>query len=257
VLRTVAQLCIRKVRSIDQSMASNSRSDSCHVTFMRMGRVIGFHVIGCTYGFWLPNDQRGSGSDYVRSEALRSFGPATRVNHSRSVAHQPFDPQLRRLARAALRYPYVEFSDAQIASVSRAFAQEIETYRGATVHALAILRNHFHFVCGFCRYDIRRFEGRLKGAATRQLLVDRIHPLQRFAQPDAPIPCCWSQKPWVVYCFDTGDMIRCINYVNDNMLHSRLAIQHHPFIIPYPGARPLPGASPLHPRKRPSEPHPT
>jgi hypothetical protein len=155
-----------------------------------MSRVIGFHVIGCTYGFWLPNDQRGSGSDHVRSEALRAFGPATKVNHSRSVAHQPFEPQLRRLAREALKYPYVELNDAQIQSVCRAFAHEIETYRGGTLHALAILPNHFHFVCGFCRYDIRRFEGSLKGAATRQLIRDGLHPLQRFADPDGTVPCC-------------------------------------------------------------------
>src|SRR5688500_18248712 len=51
-----------------------------------MGKVIGFHIIGCTYGFWLPNDERGSGSDFVRSEALTRFGPANPVTHQRSVA---------------------------------------------------------------------------------------------------------------------------------------------------------------------------
>jgi hypothetical protein len=44
-----------------------------------MGRVIGFHVIGCTYGFWLPNDERGSGSGFVRSDALTKFGPAKTI----------------------------------------------------------------------------------------------------------------------------------------------------------------------------------
>jgi hypothetical protein len=201
-----------------------------------MSRVIGFHVIGCTYGFWLPNDPRGSGSDNVRSEALRPFGAATKVNHSRSVARQPFDPQLRRLARDALKYPYVEFNDAQIASVSRGFAREIEAYRGATLHALTVLRNHFHFVCGPCRYDIRRFEGRLKGAATRQLLADRIHPLWRFTDDDGTTPSCWSQKPWVVYCFTAQDLLRSIRYVNANLARGGMGAQRHGFVVPYPGA---------------------
>jgi hypothetical protein len=48
-----------------------------------MGRVIGFHVVGCTYGFWLPNEERGSCSDFVRSEALTKFGPATGTSHRR------------------------------------------------------------------------------------------------------------------------------------------------------------------------------
>ena len=53
-----------------------------------MSAVIGFHVIGCTYGFWLPNDERGSGSDFVRSAALVKFGPANPVGHRRSVARR-------------------------------------------------------------------------------------------------------------------------------------------------------------------------
>lgn len=127
-----------------------------------MSQVIGFHVIGCTYGFWLPNDERGSGSDFVRSAALTKFGPANPVTHRRSVARRPYDVQIRKLARESLRYPAVEFNDAQIEAIGRGITREIEHYRAATMHSFVQLRNHFHFVCGPCRYDIRRFEGRLK-----------------------------------------------------------------------------------------------
>ena len=196
-------------------------------------RPVGFHVIGCTYGFWLPNAQSGSGSDYVRSEPLRKFGPATLVTHFRSVAKKSFDMNIRKLARESLMYPYVEFTRAQIASVIRGVTREIEQYRAATIHAFAQCSNHFHFVCGPCRYDIRRFEGRLKGAATKQLLEEGLHPLQDHATKDGTIPSPWSVKPWVVYLFDDEDMTRSIDYTNNNLRRSRTPHPRCSFIVPY------------------------
>ena len=155
-----------------------------------MSDVIAFHVIGTTYGFWLPNDQRGSGSDYVRNPALRPFGPPTKVNHNRSVARAPFDPEIRRLAREALRYDPVEFTDEQIQSVARGFAKEIEEFGGTALEG-AILRTHFHLVLGQHRYDIRRFVGRLRGAATKQLRADGLHPFQDIVLPDGTLPSPW------------------------------------------------------------------
>src|SRR5690349_16498717 len=128
-----------------------------------MSAVIGFHVVCCTYGFWLPNEERGSRSDHVRSPELREFGPATTVEHRRSVARNAYDWQVRQMQLAALRYPPVKFSDAQIAAVGRGVTREIESFQAAAVHAFVQLRDHQHLVCGPCRYDVRRFAGRIKG----------------------------------------------------------------------------------------------
>jgi hypothetical protein len=39
--------------------------------------VLASHVIITAYGFWLPNEERGSWSDFVRSwELFKNFGPA-------------------------------------------------------------------------------------------------------------------------------------------------------------------------------------
>jgi hypothetical protein len=202
-----------------------------------MSGILGFHVIGCTYGFWLPNEERGSGSDLVRSDALAKFGPANPVTHRRSVARKPYDYEVRRMALQALRYPPVLLTNAQIAAVGRGVTREIETYSPAAMHAFVQLRDHFHYVCGPCRYDIRRFEGRLKGAATKQLLEEGIHPMQKFADKHGNIPSPWSVKPWVVYLFTRDDVVRSINYANDNLIRSRLAPQVHSFIVPYGGTR--------------------
>lgn len=60
-----------------------------------------YHVIMTTYGFWLPNDPRGSWSDWVRQWELYAFGAATKVETRRSVAKQPHDRQMRMEAKKA------------------------------------------------------------------------------------------------------------------------------------------------------------
>lgn len=69
--------------------------------------VIAYHVIFSMYGFWLPNDPRGSWSDFVGSWELFRYGPATKVDDYRSYAHNPHDRQRRIEAKTALKYPPV------------------------------------------------------------------------------------------------------------------------------------------------------
>jgi hypothetical protein len=111
------------------------------------------------------------------------------------------------------------------------------------VFACAILRNHFHLVTGPCRYDIRRFAGRMKGAATKQLLADQTHPMFKFRDEEGNVPTPWSVKPWVVYEFCDDDMTRAIDYVNDNVTRSNLPEQQYEFVVPYSNARRIPGAA--------------
>lgn len=198
-----------------------------------MSQLLGFHIICCTYGFWLPNDERGSGSNYVRNKALLKFGPATKVDHSRSVARKPFDPVVRALARESLAYPPVVLSLDQITCIGRAFAQELSVFCAATVFACAILRDHFHLVIGPCRYDARRFAGRMKGAATKLLRAEGIDPMSKFRDKHNEIPSLWSVKPWVVYEHSDADMRRVIKYVNDNVWKARLPEQKWGFVVPY------------------------
>jgi REP element-mobilizing transposase RayT len=202
-----------------------------------MGTVLGFHVICCTYGFWLPNDERGSGSDFVRSDVLTRFRPANLVTHGRSMARKPFDHEVRRMSRDALRYQAVRLTDAQIAAVGRGISNEIETFRATAIHALAVLDNHVHLVCGPCRYDVRRFAGRLKGAATRQLIKEGIHQLREHAGPDGGVPSCWSVKPWVVYLFTNEAVERTIRYTQDNLVRARMKPQAYRFVTPYGAMR--------------------
>src|SRR5262245_46099989 len=103
--------------------------------------ILAFHSIFSTYGFWLPNEPRGSWSTFVASYELYRFGPATKVDTRRSVAHRLYDRELKRQMRTALKFPPVRFSDEQIRIVAMAIGQT--PYR---FHALAVLRDHVHAV---------------------------------------------------------------------------------------------------------------
>jgi len=187
--------------------------------------VKGFHIICTNYGFWLPNDQRGSGSDFVRSKALLKFGKATKVTTRRSVASKSFDPKIREIARTSLQYPPIKWTGVQARCVAHAFADELATY-GGTLYAFSIMPDHFHMVIGPHRYDIRRFVARLRGAATKRLRAEKLYP--------GKIPSPWSRNPWIVYLWTDEEMLQRIKYVENNPFRAGLKPQHWSFIKPYP-----------------------
>ncbi|MEX0776794.1 MAG: hypothetical protein WD042_13910 [Phycisphaeraceae bacterium] len=63
--------------------------------------VLAYHLVFCAYGLWLPNDPRGSWSDFVWAWELRRFGDATTTQARRSVAQREHDRALRMAARCA------------------------------------------------------------------------------------------------------------------------------------------------------------
>ena len=105
------------------------------------------HVIFSMYGFWLPNDPRGSWSDFVGSWELFRYGKATKVDTRRSVAGVPHDGRARRAAKRALKYPPATLTGRQARAVGRGFAQATREGRYA-VHACSILPDHVHLVAG-------------------------------------------------------------------------------------------------------------
>jgi len=84
--------------------------------------VLAYHLILSCYGFWMPNDPRGSWSDEVRRYELLRFGPATKVNTRRSVAGIEHDFALRAAAKAALKHPPVVLTGKQARAIARGFA---------------------------------------------------------------------------------------------------------------------------------------
>src|SRR5437763_4246727 len=84
--------------------------------------VLAYHVIFGTYGFWLPNDPRGSWSDFVGAfELFIEAGKATTTTTRRSVAASDHDRAARLRATAVLRRPEVRLTGLQARSAGQAF----------------------------------------------------------------------------------------------------------------------------------------
>src|SRR5438270_8600465 len=92
---------------------------------MGSAMIHGYHVIFGAYGFWLPNDPRGSWSDFVAAWELLKFGKATKVSTRESVAHVRHDRQIRLEAKKSLKYPPVLFSGEQAVAIGAGFARAV------------------------------------------------------------------------------------------------------------------------------------
>ena len=201
--------------------------------------VLAYHVDWGTYGFWLPNDQRGSGSTYVGSKRLLPYGQATKVNTRYSRANHPFDRELRRMAREALNYDPVVVSDAQIESGAKGFANVVKQ-TGCVLYACSILPNHTHVVPARSRYRVEQLVGLLKGGASRQLEVDGLHPFQDQRRPDGTLPSPWQEDCWKVFLDNDEATIRSIDYVVKNPEKHGRPRQMWKFVTPFVPVAALP-----------------
>ena len=184
------------------------------------------HVIFSMYGFWLPNDPRGSWSDFVGSWELLRCGKATKVDTRRSVAGVPHDGRARRAARRALKYPPATLTGRQARAVGRGFAQA--TREGAyAVHACSILPDHVHLVARRYARSVGRIVGHLKGRATQRLVADGLWPEQR--------PPVWAGRGWKVFLDTLEDVRRAIAYVEENPLKEGNPRQRWSFVTPFDG----------------------
>jgi len=198
--------------------------------------IIGFHVILSAYGFWLPNDSRGSWSDFVGAWELFRFGRATKTAERRSLAAKPHDVQARVQAKHALRYRSVRFNGQQARAVGRGFAGFVKR-SGLNVWACSILPEHTHLVIGGHRYRIEQIANLLKGAATRQLVTEGIHPFGALRQKFGRLPQTWARGLWKVFLGTPADVRRAVRYVGDNPAKESLPQQRWSFVAPFDAQR--------------------
>lgn len=157
-----------------------------------------YHAIFTAYGFWLPNDPRGSWSDFVRSWGLLRFGKATKVSTRRSLAAQPHQRSRRHAAKRALQYSAVQFTGQQALCVSRGFRRAMDE-SGYVLYACSILPEHVHTVIGRHSRKVEKIVGHFKGRASQELAGDGLHPLADYQRPDGSYPSPWARRRWRVY----------------------------------------------------------
>ncbi len=195
--------------------------------------VIGYHVIFSAYGFWLPNDPRGSWSDFVGAwDLFLAGGKATKTDETRSVAQRPHDRERRLATKGSLARTPVKFTGLQARAIGNGFAEYVAK-SGVPVWACSILPEHVHLVTGRFRMDIENVVIQLKGAATRKLLEEGLHPFAGIALPGKRPPRCWSRGEWSVFLEEPADIARSIRYVEKNPVKDGKSQQSWSFVAPY------------------------
>lgn len=192
--------------------------------------VIAYHLILSAYGFWLPNDERGSWSDFVRSYELYAFGPATKADTRRSIAGRPFDRAKRDAMKDSLSHEPVRFTGTQAKTIAEGFAE-----LNYPIYACAIMPDHAHLIVGRHRLTIEKTCDQLKARATSKLLKAGLHPFADQPYAGGRLPTPWARKGWWVFIDDEPHLSAAIKYVEKNPVKSGLKPQRWSFVKPVGG----------------------
>jgi REP element-mobilizing transposase RayT len=183
--------------------------------------VLATHVILSMYGFWLPNDPRGSGSKYTGSDELyESGGKATKVDTRHSLAKKPHDKQKREKAKTVLKHPPVLLKGQQALAVANGFAT-LEHL----IYACAVMPEHVHLVLGRSTVPAKKVAEQLKDVAEGQLRSENIFP---------DCETIWARGCWQVFLNTPDDVHRTIRYVNENPVKAGFKCQHWSFVTKPP-----------------------
>lgn len=203
--------------------------------------VLASHCIFTAYGFWLPNDPRGSWSDFVRNWELFRFGEATKISDRCSVANKRHDQHLRLIAKSSLAHEPIKFTGAQARTIASGFGRAIRESDYQVV-ACAILPEHIHLVCLRHDHAAEQIVGHLKTRATQQLFADGIHPFSSF-EHDGRFPSVWARRCWKVFLDSNADINCAIKYVEENPLKEGKPPQKWSFIQAFSGRTCAAGSS--------------
>lgn len=194
--------------------------------------IIAWHFIFCTYGFWLPNDPRGSWSRFVRSpDIFAAGGSATGGgNIRRSVAGAGHNVAARLLAKQALYHPPVRLTGLQALAAVRGIEAAVRE-KQHVVRALAIMPDHVHIVMNVHHLPTNHVIWHLKARATQSMSAAGIHPLAALADPAGRMPSPWARNHWCVFVRST-ELDQVIRYVENNPIKAGLKAQRWKFVTP-------------------------
>lgn len=200
--------------------------------------VHGYHIILPVYGFWLPNDPRGSWSEFVGAWELAQFGKPKRTEDRPSLQELTAAEHAQRdAARAALKYPAVRLNGLQARAVGAGFAKQVAT-SGYTMWACSILPEHTHLVLARHTYPAEQMANLLRGAATRQLIDEGRHPLAAYAKVGERPPRMWAERPWKIFLDSEEAIENAIVYVENNPVQEGKPKQRWTFVTPFAGLPP-------------------
>ena len=167
--------------------------------------VLAYHLIWTVYGWWLPNDPRGSSSREIRVERIRHLGDL----HPGRKPVQPTPGELRDFhdeARDLLAHDVLLLSDEEIGIVASAFGKVISEEKYPCL-ACAIMPEHVHLVIARHRdraeIMIEKFQDASKEELKKQKRRGVLHPV-------------WGGPGWKVFLNTAGQMADAVEYVEEN-----------------------------------------
>jgi REP-associated tyrosine transposase len=201
--------------------------------------LIAYHLIWTGYGRWLPNDPRGSSSTVAVERHVAALG---QVHFGRKKVQPPgrVVREFYERAKAALKYPLLDFGPREIAVIGEAFAELVERQR-YTCYSCAIMPDHVHILIRKHRDWGEDMTEHLQIASR-----DRLAELRTF-DPDHPV---WTNGEWKRYVFEPDDLRGVISYIESNPLKLGWRRQEWAFVKEYDGWPLHPGHNPISPWAR-------
>ena len=184
--------------------------------------VLAHHLIWVAYGWWLPNDLRGSMSKEIRNDVIGELGE---LHYGRKKV-QPASKDIRAFyeqAKQVLKFPLLTFAPKEVEAIARAFADviRIEHY---TCYACAIMIDHVHLI-------IRKHKHLAEEMVENFQYASRLAVLDvGLRDSDHPV---WGGPGWKVFVDGTDDIWRTIPYVEQNPIKSKQARQQYEFVTKY------------------------
>ena len=191
--------------------------------------VIGYHLIWTAYGWWLPNDPRGSSSHEIRVERIADLGEL----HQGRKAVQPHSSELRRFydqARGALKHPLLIFASSDFARIAEAFTAVVSEQK-YTCYACAIMPDHVHALIRRHRDKAEEMIVKLQARSRQRLIEATVRSV------DHPV---WGGPGWKVFLETREDMERIVEYIRKNPIKAGLPEQKWAFVKEYDGWLPRP-----------------
>jgi REP element-mobilizing transposase RayT len=184
--------------------------------------VIAHHLLWTLYGWWLPNDPRGSTSRTVRCDVLADLGQL----HFGRKRLQPASRDLRAFyqqAAARLQHPLLDFQPDQFPAVAAAFDSALRA-AGYTCYALVVMPDHLHLVLRKHRDLAETMIDRLQAHTRATLIAEGLRPA------DHPV---WTRGGWKTFLDAPDDVWRTMRYIENNPVPLRLPPQNWTFLTPY------------------------
>ena len=184
--------------------------------------IIAHHLVWTAYGWWLPNDPRGSMSQTINRDVLRELGEL----HFGRKRIQPTSKVIREFyerAEGLLQYPVLQFDPAEVQAIGRCFGEVIRAKR-YTCYACAIMPEHIHLLIRKHRDLAEEMIAKCQLASCRAVRElgarDQFHPV-------------WGGCGWKVFLDSVDDVRRTVEYIEGNPIKARLPAQSWSFVTRY------------------------